>query len=198
LPYSTGAYVQAADKLYEFALMLLALLMVEQQVQFDAAMDQMSTAIQQSVADIQLHFANEANVRATAIAYVNAILNNQTRFDNQFGNSVYILVDKALDVHYVGRTNDPRRREREHKSFLSTKKNYDMTVVMTGLDKNSARAWEQILISAYTLDALDNARREIAVANVGKFATEFNRAVEIMGSGVNLSTAAEDMADLIK
>jgi hypothetical protein len=54
------------------------------------------------------------------------------------------------------------------------------------------------LIFSYTLDALNNGRREIASGNVGKFATEFSRALEIMGSEVSLSTAAEDIVGLFR
>ena len=36
----------------------------------------------------------------------------------------------------------------------------------SGLTKREARVMEQVLISAYSLDHLSNARREIAVGNV--------------------------------
>ena len=44
-----------------------------------------------------------------------------------------------------------------------------MTVLVTGLTKEQAISWEQSIISAYTLSYLENARREIAVKNVGKY-----------------------------
>ena len=47
-----------------------------------------------------------------------------------------------------------------------------LEVKFTGLTKTEARAMEQILISAYTLDNLLNARREIAVGNVAGFTGE--------------------------
>ena len=41
---------------------------------------------------------------------------------------------------------------------------------------------EQTLISAYGLEALDNARREIAVWNLNGFHKEIQRAAEIFGA----------------
>lgn len=61
-----------------------------------------------------------------------------------------------------------------------------MIPVITKLTKSEARMVEQMLITAYTLEALENARREIAKGNTGKFAEESKRAVEIMSSpGIN-------------
>ena len=163
-----------------------------------AALAQMSTAIGQTVNDIETYFAEVANARATAIAYVNSMLQNLNKTHNYSGNSVYVLVDHMNVVHYVGRTNDPDRRDREHKSLLSNKKHYKMEVVMTGLSKNEARAAEQILISAYSLEALDNARREIAAANVVKFTDEVGRALGLMSGDSRLSTNIEDLTDWLK
>ena len=61
-----------------------------------------------------------------------------------------------------------------------------MRVVMTGLDYRSARATEQMMISAYTLDALDNSRREISRKNVNGFLDQSYRTIELMqGTATN-------------
>jgi len=54
-----------------------------------------------------------------------------------------------------------------------------MTVLVTGLTKNEAMLWEQLIISAYTVDYLENARREISVRNVPKFRSYVNAVTEI-------------------
>jgi hypothetical protein len=107
-------------------------------------------------------------------------------------------VDESNQVRCVGRTNDPVRRAKEHKAWYSDKKDYTMIVVMSGLDKGTAMATEQLLISAFTLNALDNARREIAAFRVGGFLNELNRAAEIMlGEPItSITTLLEDLQDL--
>ena len=88
-------------------------------------------------------------------------------------NSVYVLKDPNDGnlVKYVGRTNDTVRRGNEHKHdpVHPWRRHYVMIVVVTGLTKEQAISWEQSIISAYTLSYLENARREIAVKNVGKY-----------------------------
>lgn len=54
-----------------------------------------------------------------------------------------------------------------------------MWVVVSGLTKREARALEQSLICIYTIDALANARYEIAEKNYGKFADEIKRAADL-------------------
>ena len=85
-------------------------------------------------------------------------------------NSVYVLRDSDNIVRYVGRTNDPNRRRREH-GRDPLKKDYHMQVIATGMSRTHAIMFEQTLISAYSLDNLDNARREIALKNIPKFIT---------------------------
>ena len=68
-------------------------------------------------------------------------------------------------VEYVGRTIDPVRRQREHEKDPTKAHLKPLEVKFTGLTKNDARTVEQILISAYTLDNLLNAHREIAAKN---------------------------------
>ena len=85
-------------------------------------------------------------------------------------NSVYVLRDSDNIVRYVGRTKNPDRRRREH-GRDPLKKDYHMQVIATGMSRTHAIMFEQTLISAYSLDNLDNARREIALKNIPKFIT---------------------------
>ena len=98
-------------------------------------------------------------------------------------NSVYVLKDPSDNnlVKYIGRTNDPIRRQYEHKNDLSHpwRRNYEMVVLITGLTKNEAMMWEQFLISAYTVGYLENARREIAIKNIPKFQSYVYAVTEI-------------------
>ena len=98
-------------------------------------------------------------------------------------NSVYVLTDPMDNdlVKYVGRTNDPKRREWEHKNDLGHpwRKNYNMIVLVTGLTKNEAMLCEQFFISAYTVSYLENARREIAVRNISKYQSYVSAVTEI-------------------
>lgn len=54
-----------------------------------------------------------------------------------------------------------------------------MWVVASGLTLEEAKALEQSLICIYTIDALANARYEIAQKNYGKFVEEIERAAQI-------------------
>jgi len=101
--------------------------------------------------------------------------------EDTYGNSIYVLHDDNNVVHYVGITNNVARRAREHLTdpHHPQRANYKMKVVATGLSRPAARIGEQVLISAYTMDALENARREIAVRNLPKFSKELRRIAEL-------------------
>ena len=131
-----------------------------------------------------------ANARAVsdsmkvAQIYVESISKEIEKEDQFSGESVYLLRERKdpYKVRYVGRTNDPRRRENEHKRDDRKQTNgiaWKMWVVATGLTKEVAKALEQSLICIYTIDALANARYEIAEKNYEKFAYEIERAAEI-------------------
>lgn len=100
-------------------------------------------------------------------------------------NTVYVLLDTEEKVRYVGRTNNYARRMYQHKTDPKhpERATYHSKAVFTNLSVHEARYWEQTLISAYGLEALDNARREIAVAKLDGFWEEAQRAAEIF-SGV--------------
>ena len=94
--------------------------------------------------------------------------------------SVYVMRDKTTNhVKYVGRTNNPQRRQKEHTRDTRKANLQPLEVKFTGLTKTEARAMEQILISAYTLDNLLNARREIAVGNVAGFTGRIDNVISI-------------------
>ena len=99
-------------------------------------------------------------------------------------NSVYVLKDPNDSnlVKYVGRTNDPVRREQEHHNDLGHpwRRDYQMVVLATGLTTDEARVLEQLLISIYTVGYLENARREIAIKNVPKFKSYVSAVAEIL------------------
>ena len=117
---------------------------------------------------------------AKVVAWVEA----QTRKTEYRGYSVYVLTDPNDGnlVKYVGRTNDPVRRMHEHKNdpLHPKRSEYIMNVVLTGLTKDESILWEQTLISGFSLIYLENARREIAVRNVGKFASYMGSVAELL------------------
>ena len=120
------------------------------------------------------------NQTAEIVKNVVELASNITNTNDE---SVYILTDPndSDEVKYVGRTNDPERRKQEHNKH-EVKKGYDMTVVATGLSKRGARIAEQTIISAYTLDKLDNMRREIAVGKLPNFEDELGDIIALYGS----------------
>ena len=72
-------------------------------------------------------------------------------------------------VGYIGITNNPKRRQNEHKNDPNKQHLYPLEVKISGLSKKQARFFEQVLISTYLLDNLSNARREISIGNLDKF-----------------------------
>ena len=100
------------------------------------------------------------------------------------GHSVYVLRDPDNEnlVQYVGRTIDPVTRYNQHKNDPNhpERKDYTMKVLVTGLKEREARLVEQMLISAYTLQYLDNARREIATHKVWKYNSYFTSVYNII------------------
>lgn len=59
-----------------------------------------------------------------------------------------------------------------------------MCPVVTGLSFIQSKVIEQVLISAFSLEALENARNEFSKKNWGKAIDEVGRAMEIVGSNV--------------
>lgn len=96
--------------------------------------------------------------------------------NNLSNNTVYVIASNDnKKVWYVGRTtNYPARRSAHIRSgkLCSGRK---MLPVATGLSLNAARALEQTLIMAFSLDALLNIINSISPANWGKFTSEVER-----------------------
>ncbi len=114
-----------------------------------------------------------STVNRVAQGIQNAV-NNAKNIVERKDNSVYKLVDSAGQTRYVGITNNTERREKEHKNNPNhpERAGYRMDVIATGLTRYEARAVEQTVIAAFTLEKLDNARNEIAKGNLPKFRSE--------------------------
>ena len=99
-----------------------------------------------------------------------------------YGHSVYVLVDpqRGNNVAYVGRSKQPQKRAQQHKKSLRYERaRCNMEIMVTGLTEDEAKLTEQTLISVYTLDALQNARREIARGNIIKYLDHSQRVIDI-------------------
>ena len=120
----------------------------------------------------------------TASKVINATEQSSTINPSQSNNqSVYIMRNKETNaVEYVGRTNNPTRRQNEHKNDPKKANLSPLEVKFTGLTLPEARVVEQVLISAYTLENLSNARREIAVNNMDGYRSYINSTKNLFGS----------------
>ena len=125
-----------------------------------------------------------AGTSATA-AIITKVAENASRPDSISNQSVYIMRDKDTnDVRYIGRTNNPARRQYEHSRDPRKANLQPLEVKFSGLTVREARAVEQLLISAYTLKNLDNARREIAVGNVRGYAGRIGNILSLFEGAV--------------
>ena len=101
------------------------------------------------------------------------------------GVSVYVLMD-SLDgyaVKYVGISNNPVERAKQHARDDSKKTNgkpWHMYIWASGKTRREARMIEQSLICVFTIDALANARYEIAVKNIPGFKNELKTAASLL------------------
>ena len=100
-------------------------------------------------------------------------------------NSVYIITNASSEVVYVGRTSNYARRQYSHQeapnSKYKRKDGYSMKVVATGMTLPESRALEQILIVAFSLEALNNVINSIAEMKWDQFWEEFNRMCTLVG-----------------
>ena len=107
-------------------------------------------------------------VAEKVISYVQQILEEEKKLVRR-DQTVYVMcyLDEAKygkdTVGYVGRTNDLNRRKNEHRRDRTKDCLGDPIAIVTGLTIDEAKVVEQMLISAYTLDALENRRREIGI-----------------------------------
>ena len=138
-----------------------------------------ASGITASAASIATAAICVAGVSGTA-ALVTKTIENTASKDKYRDQSVYVMRDSTTnDVQYVGITNNPIRRQREHDRDKRKEHLKPLEVKFTGLTKVEARIMEQLLISAYTMQNLDNARREIAVGNISGFAGSMNNIINI-------------------
>lgn len=93
---------------------------------------------------------------------------------------MYVICNTAGEVVYVGRTSNYLQRQRAHQVYKNPKTGevtypmsaYIMYPIVTNLSLKEARTMEQTLITAYTLDSLNNAINSIAEKNWEQFANE--------------------------
>lgn len=90
-------------------------------------------------------------------------------------------MNKTKEVQYVGRTNNPICRQKKHGRDPKKTHLDPLEVKFTGLTRIEAQVMEQIVISTYIIQNLDNARREIAVGNISGFTGKMNNIINIFG-----------------
>ena len=100
--------------------------------------------------------------------------------------TVYVIArHKTKDVVYVGITKNYKSRKKQHTGKGKRFNGYDMMPIATGLTKSQARAMEQTIISAYTLDTLKNMINSISPKKWSKFKTEFKQMQTLMQSWID-------------
>lgn len=95
------------------------------------------------------------------------------------GHTVYVIARvKTTDVVYAGRIKNFVNRRYAHQGRKGCKfpyKDYDMVAVATGLSLAEARALEQTIITAYSLDTLVNMINSISPRKWDNFRMEFQQ-----------------------
>ena len=143
-----------------------------------------STGVTTVATSVAIAAVITAGVAATA-AIVTSVVENQDYQGPIKNQSVYVMRDKITnEVKYVGRTNNPIRRQAEHEKDPNKANLKPLEVKFSGLTMTEARAMEQVLISSYSLSNLSNARREIAVGNVSDFAGKMENIISIFVGSV--------------
>ena len=90
--------------------------------------------------------------------------------------SVYVIISlNPKEVVYVGMTRSYESRKSQHERTRFPISHYKMIPVATGLTREEARALEQTLITAYTLDALQNMINSISPKKWDNFIEQFER-----------------------
>jgi len=83
----------------------------------------------------------------------------------------------------VGISNDPNTRWNAHKRTKGyTDNTHSFSVILTNLTRNQALGWEQALITAFTLDALDNIINSISKLKLNDAKYELSRVGELISS----------------
>lgn len=119
---------------------------------------------------------------SATVAAVTSVVENTSTKKNYRNQSVYVMRNQSGQVEYVGRTNNPARRQRQHANDPTKDHLQPLEVKFTGLTIKEARITEQILISSYGLSNLVNARREIAVGNVAGFSKYMGNTIKMFGN----------------
>ena len=105
--------------------------------------------------------------------------------NNLWDYTVYVIVvNGTIDVVYVGITKRYSTRKSQHQKRFPKSK-YTMMPVATGLTKNQARALEQTIITAYTLDTLVNIINSISPKKWSNFKTEVKQMTTLMESWID-------------
>lgn len=101
----------------------------------------------------------------------------------ELGNySVYMIVRKnTTDAVYVGMTKNYIARKNAHKKRFP-ENSFTIMPVATNLSKTQARALEQTLITAYTLDTLKNMINSISPRKWSNFKSEFEQMLTLIES----------------
>ena len=105
--------------------------------------------------------------------------------------SLYYLIGKTIKQPYYGITNNPSRRQSQHR-WRRKDITINLHVIMTGLTKDQARLAETTIIAAYTIPRMDNNIYSIAMRRLRD--GEFNQ--EIKDIWYNLSEAIYDMLEI--
>ncbi|MBE6799025.1 MAG: RHS repeat-associated core domain-containing protein [Ruminococcaceae bacterium] len=104
--------------------------------------------------------------------------------NNLWNYTVYIIVRKGtIDVVYVGITKRYFSRKSQHRKRFPESK-FTMMPIATGLTRNQARAIEQTIITAYTLDTLVNMINSISPRKWSTFKSEFEQMSTLMASWI--------------
>ncbi|MCL2678877.1 MAG: RHS repeat-associated core domain-containing protein [Dehalococcoidia bacterium] len=128
--------------------------------------------------------ANQAKTWVDAQVAARTLSTNNLR-----DNTIYVMVNKSTQqVWYVGMTSDYTGRQQAH--FGGSKPRFDsdvyqMVPIATGMTHNEARALEQALITAYTLEALANMINSISPSKWSNFKDEFARAGSLISGAFN-------------
>ena len=100
--------------------------------------------------------------------------------------TVYVIVKKGtIDVVYVGITKRYSSRKSQHNKKRFPASKFTMMPIATGLTKNEARAMEQTIITAYTLDTLINMINSISPKKWSIFKSEFEQMSTLIQSWID-------------
>ena len=119
-------------------------------------------------------------------AVKNAVAHKGIDEGSVLGYTVYVVTEiKSHDVVYVGISKQYKKRKARHHSKKFPKEIYEIFPICTGLTKSAARAMEQTIITAYTLDTLINMINSIAPSKWHIFKSEFKQMTTLIESWID-------------